>query len=126
MLDLEFDQPIADRTLDSNIGKIVVKLGPTPTDQAGMWCCPYKIEGLPDEANYTMFGGGIDTIPAITIARANLGSGRNDKTSNEIWLRSWMVTDTSGSASRTSEHTLDRPVSVLRAYHLQQQHHHRS
>src|SRR5205807_3557052 len=34
--DLEFDQPIAERTLNSNIGKIVVKLGPTRTDQAGM------------------------------------------------------------------------------------------
>jgi hypothetical protein len=30
-LDLKFDQPIAEQALDSNTGKIVVKLGPRRT-----------------------------------------------------------------------------------------------
>jgi hypothetical protein len=78
-LDLDFDQAIAERALDSNTGKVVVKLGPPRTDEAGMWYCPYKIEGLPDEPNYAMFGGGIDAIQAIIIALANLGAYLNHR-----------------------------------------------
>jgi hypothetical protein len=78
-LNLEFDQAIAERTIEAREGRnIVVTLGmPRVEDKIGGWVCPYRIEGLPGEPNYRMFGGGTDSVHTIIAALANLGAYLN-------------------------------------------------
>lgn len=75
-LNLDFDQTIAERTIMGTRGrKLIVTLGlPRAEVKIGGWLCPYRIDGLPAEPNYRMYGGGIDAIHAIIAALANLGT----------------------------------------------------
>jgi Domain of unknown function (DUF6968) len=87
-LNLEFDQAIAERTIEAREGRnIVVTLGmPRVEDKIGGWVCPYRIEGLPGEPNYRMFGGGTDSVHAIIAALANLGAYLNYRWKDELGL----------------------------------------
>lgn len=74
-MNLEFDEPIAERTIEGAGGReVVVKLGP-PRAEGPMWLCPYRIEGL--DAPYAMFGAGADSIQALVAALANIGAYLN-------------------------------------------------
>jgi hypothetical protein len=87
-LNLEFDQPIAERTIEGSGGhKVVVTLGsPRFDDEVGGWVCPYRIDGLPGEPDYRMFGGGIDGIQAIIAALANIGAYLNYRWKAQLGL----------------------------------------
>ena len=77
--DLEFDEPIAERVIEGTDRKVVVRLGPPRLDEHQHWYCPYHIEGLPDDPNNKMFGGGIDAIDSIVMALANIGAYLNSR-----------------------------------------------
>jgi hypothetical protein len=86
-LNLEFDEPIAQRIIEGKDGKLTVTLGmPRADDKIGGWLCPYRIEGLPGEPDYRMFGAGIDAVHAIIAALANLGAYLNLRWKDELGL----------------------------------------
>jgi hypothetical protein len=74
LFDLEFDKSLTERVIESNHGKITVKLGPLRPDGHGHWYCPYRIEGLPDDNPHKMYGAGLDGIDALICSFANLGA----------------------------------------------------
>ena len=86
-LNLEFDQPIAQRIIEGKDGKLAVTLGmPRFEEQISSWICPYLIEGIPDEPNYRFWGGGTDSVHAIIAALANLGAVLNYRWKDKLGL----------------------------------------
>jgi hypothetical protein len=84
---LDFDEPIAQRTLEGKDGqRLVVKLGPPRVDKADHWACPYTIEGVPGEPDYRMFGAGVDSIDAVIAALANIGAYLNHVWKDKLGL----------------------------------------
>jgi hypothetical protein len=74
LFDLEFDEPFTERVIDSNHGKVIVKLGAPRPDGHDHWYCPYRVDGLPEGQPHKMYGAGLDGIDALICAFANLGA----------------------------------------------------
>jgi len=76
-MDLDFDQPIAQRTLAGRQGATVeVKLGaPKPFDQNNPqsgWYCPFRVEDI-DGQPWRAFAGGADGVHALVLALVRIG-----------------------------------------------------
>lgn len=84
-MDLQFDQPIAEREIERSDGgpDVIVKLGPprpmNPDLPDAGWYCPYRIESL-DAEPLVSFGAGIDGIQAIILSLAKIGDYLNSRT----------------------------------------------
>jgi uncharacterized protein DUF6968 len=75
--DLEFDEPIAERSIKGDNCTITIQLGPLRRDACAIdddgWYCPYRIMGIPGQPDQKMFGIGADGIQAIIAALSTIG-----------------------------------------------------
>lgn len=87
-MDLEFNQPIAQRFIQDSKGTVVtVELGaPRLFEEKSPgqgWYCAFRVVGI-DEEPWTSFSGGIDSIQAIILALARIGDFLDSRSDLEL------------------------------------------